>query len=82
METEWTQRTVVELAEAVRGGQVQAQAVAQEHLARIRERDPHLRAFIHVDPDTVLEAARSIDLRRERGESLGPLAGGPVAHET
>ncbi len=79
MATEWTQRTVVELAEAVRGGQVQAQAVAQEHLARIRERDPHLRAFIHVDPDTVLEAARSIDLRRERGESLGPLAGVPVA---
>src|SRR5207253_2963259 len=43
------------------------------------ERDPTVRAFLHVDADSALEQARAVDLKHRRGEPLGPLAGVPVA---
>src|SRR5215470_12199513 len=36
-------------------------------------------AFLHVDEAGVLEQARAIDQKRQRGEPLGVLAGLPVA---
>jgi aspartyl-tRNA(Asn)/glutamyl-tRNA(Gln) amidotransferase subunit A len=65
--------TVVEIADAVRAGK-SAVDVASEFLSR---RDD-FGCFYRVDKDGALEAARTVDERVRKGESL-PLAGVPVA---
>jgi aspartyl-tRNA(Asn)/glutamyl-tRNA(Gln) amidotransferase subunit A len=53
--------------------------VAQAHLDRIATVDDRVGAFLHVDTDGALAAARAVDQRRASGEELGPLAGVPLA---
>ena len=69
---------VFELARSVATGSISAESVAEEALERIR-RGSELNAFLTVSDATALEAARSLDARRKRGESLGKLAGVPIA---
>jgi aspartyl-tRNA(Asn)/glutamyl-tRNA(Gln) amidotransferase subunit A len=71
--------TVASIAESVRRGQRRAVDVAETALARIGERDPDLHAFLAVARDELLAQARAVDDKRARGETLGPLAGVPVA---
>src|SRR5262249_54144078 len=59
--------------------EITAETLTREFLKAIQERDPHVRAFLHVDEAGALQQARSIDARRQRGEQLGSLAGLPVA---
>jgi aspartyl-tRNA(Asn)/glutamyl-tRNA(Gln) amidotransferase subunit A len=73
------QPSAVEIAERVRAGETPAVAFAERALAAISERDAGLGAFLHVDRDAVLAAARAVDEKRARGERLGALAGVPVA---
>lgn len=68
-----------EVARRVAAGDLRAEAVAVAFLARVREADSTIRAFVHCDPDAVVACARDIDERRARGTPLGPLAGVPVA---
>jgi aspartyl-tRNA(Asn)/glutamyl-tRNA(Gln) amidotransferase subunit A len=70
--------SIPELVERVRTGSVSAEQVTRESLAQI-ERTRDLGAFLHVSGDNALSAARRIDERRARGETLGPLAGVPIA---
>jgi len=70
---------VTQIAERVRAGELLAETVAGETLARIAALDPGLHAFLHVARDAALEQARELDRRRSRGDVLGPLAGVPVA---
>lgn len=72
-------RTVTELADLLARREISAEALTGEFLQAIRQRDPHVRAFLHVDEAAALEQARSVDAKRQRGEPLGPLAGVPVA---
>ena len=69
---------VAEIADAVRSGAVSAESVARRTLGIIEERNERLGAYLHVDGGGLLEAARKLDARRERGDKLGPLAGVPV----
>ena len=48
------------------------------HLARIAALDPLLHAFVDVDADAVLAAARAQDERAARGAPRGSLGGVPV----
>ena len=69
---------IAELAALVSRGDVSAESVTAESLARIAaKRD--LNALLHVATDAALGAARALDQRRSRGEPLGPLAGVPIA---
>ena len=68
---------ISELADRVRKGEVTAEFVASASLAAISTRNS-LNAFVHVSQDEVLEAARGIDQKRSRGETLGKLAGVPI----
>ncbi len=70
--------TIPELVARVHLGQLSAEEVARASLARI-EATRSLGAFLHVARTATIEAARSIDERRARGEQLGPLAGVPIA---
>jgi aspartyl-tRNA(Asn)/glutamyl-tRNA(Gln) amidotransferase subunit A len=71
--------TVIEIAADVRAGRRSATEVVEEHLARIDRSDGEIHAFLYVDADGALAAARAIDDRVARGEDPGPLAGVPVA---
>lgn len=67
-----------EIASAVRAGEVSAVEVFDSVEEKVAEVDPAIRAFLRRDP-AGRERAESIDRRRAAGESLGPLAGVPVA---
>jgi aspartyl-tRNA(Asn)/glutamyl-tRNA(Gln) amidotransferase subunit A len=76
---ELTRLTAAELAARVAAGEVSAVEVAQAHLDRIAAVDAKLHAFLHVDADGALAAARRVDAARAAGVPLGPLAGVPLA---
>jgi aspartyl-tRNA(Asn)/glutamyl-tRNA(Gln) amidotransferase subunit A len=81
--TDLIRLTAAETAAKVATGEVSAVEVAQAHLDRIAEVDggEHggVHAFLHVDTDGALAAAKAIDGKRAAGEELGPLAGVPLA---
>ncbi|MDT4972834.1 MAG: aspartyl-tRNA(Asn)/glutamyl-tRNA(Gln) amidotransferase subunit [Pseudonocardiales bacterium] len=74
-----TRRTAAETAAAVASGEVSAVEVAQAHLDRIAEVDGQVHAFLHVDTDGALAAAKAVDEKVAAGEELSPLAGVPLA---
>ncbi|PZF89208.1 Asp-tRNA(Asn)/Glu-tRNA(Gln) amidotransferase subunit GatA [Micromonospora deserti] len=74
-----TRMTATEIAGLVAGGGTSAVEVTQAHLDRIAAVDDRVNAFLHVDVEGALAAAREVDARRAAGERLGPLAGVPVA---
>lgn len=67
------------IAEAVRGGRVTAEAVAEAALARIAARNPTLNAVTDLTTERALAAARAVDAALGRGADPGPLAGVPYA---
>lgn len=69
---------VIDTAEGVRSGRGSAVDAVEEALACIAARNAELNAFVHIDADGALAAAREVDRRRERGEDPGPLAGVPL----
>jgi aspartyl-tRNA(Asn)/glutamyl-tRNA(Gln) amidotransferase subunit A len=77
--TDLIRYTAAETAAAVASGDVSAVEVAQAHLDRIDAVDTKVHAFLHVDTEGALSAARAVDEKRARGEELGPLAGVPLA---
>ncbi|MDF5753403.1 Asp-tRNA(Asn)/Glu-tRNA(Gln) amidotransferase subunit GatA [Spongiactinospora sp. TRM90649] len=74
-------KSAAELGELMAAGEVSAAEVTRAHLDRIEQVDGELHAFLHVATDAALEQARAIDDRRAAGETLGPLAGVPIAHK-
>lgn len=60
-------------------GQVSAVEITQAVLDRIDGVEPQVRAFLTVTAEGALEQARELDAKRAAGESLGPLAGVPIA---
>lgn len=68
------------LAKALAAKQVSSVELTQAALTRIAAANPTLNAFISVDEDGALAAARAADARLANGES-GPLLGIPLAHK-
>ncbi|TWU00206.1 Glutamyl-tRNA(Gln) amidotransferase subunit A [Botrimarina colliarenosi] len=60
-------------------GEVTSVELTQAHLDRITAVDDRVGAFLKVTGERALAQAAAIDKRRAAGESLGPLAGLPVA---
>jgi aspartyl-tRNA(Asn)/glutamyl-tRNA(Gln) amidotransferase subunit A len=77
--TDLTRRSAADLAALVAAGDASAVEIAEAHLGRIEAVDASLHAFLHVDRDGALAAARAVDERRAAGGELGPLAGVPLA---
>ena len=67
------------LASAISRREVSAVEVTQAHLDRIAAVDERVHAFLHVDGEAALAAARGVDARLAAGDRLGPLAGVPLA---
>jgi aspartyl-tRNA(Asn)/glutamyl-tRNA(Gln) amidotransferase subunit A len=72
--------TVAQLARALREREVSSVELVQESLSRIEQAQPVLNAFITIDRDGGIAAARDADAALARGEA-GPLAGVPIAHK-
>ncbi|MCI2423321.1 Asp-tRNA(Asn)/Glu-tRNA(Gln) amidotransferase subunit GatA [Saccharopolyspora sp. K220] len=71
--------TASELAAKLQAGEVTSVEVTQAHLDRIAAVDPAVHAFLHVDADGALAAARRADADRAAGRATSPLAGVPLA---
>jgi aspartyl-tRNA(Asn)/glutamyl-tRNA(Gln) amidotransferase subunit A len=71
--------TAAELSTLLRRGEITSESLTALFLQSVRQRDPQVKAFLHVDEAVVLEQARDIDAKRKRGDVLGPLAGVPIA---
>jgi aspartyl-tRNA(Asn)/glutamyl-tRNA(Gln) amidotransferase subunit A len=74
-----TDRSAAELLPLLALGEITSEALTGEYLQAIRQREPSIQAFLHVDEAAVLAQARAVDARRRQGESVGALAGMPVA---
>ena len=71
--------TAVDLAAKIRSRELSSVEVTQAHLDRIDEVDGDVHAFLHVDGARALVAAEAVDAKIAAGESVGPLAGVPLA---
>lgn len=68
-----------ELHEKLKAGTVTATALAGEYLARIKEKDREIGAYLSVFEETVLNQASQIDEKIARGEEIDLLEGIPGA---
>ncbi|MEU4561292.1 Asp-tRNA(Asn)/Glu-tRNA(Gln) amidotransferase subunit GatA [Actinoplanes sp. NPDC023936] len=73
--TDLTRESAASLAKLISAREVSAVEVATAHLDRIDAVESRVHAFLHVDREGALEAARKVD----NGEITGPLAGVPIA---
>ena len=77
--SELTNLSAADLAARIAARDVSAREVTDAFLARIEAVDAQVRAFITVTPDAARAAADAVDQRLAAGETLGPLAGVPMA---
>jgi aspartyl-tRNA(Asn)/glutamyl-tRNA(Gln) amidotransferase subunit A len=70
--------TVMELAAAVRRGEVSPSEVVWDALARIADLNGAVNAFVAVDPEGAGAQAVALEQRLAAGEAIGPLVGVPV----
>ena len=73
-------KTIAQLAEDLRTGELTSVELTQGYLERIRRLDPALNAFVTVSEEQALAAAQTADAERARGRG-GPLTGIPIAHK-
>ncbi len=71
--------TAIDIAAGIRGGELSAVGVLEEHLDRIAEREGDVHAFNFVMEDHARARAAEIDRLVAAGGDPGPLAGVPVA---
>lgn len=72
-------QTIPELRDKVAHGKLSAAALCEEYLRRLEARDPALRVMCDTTAQSARQAAASIDGSVGRGDSIGTLAGIPVA---
>jgi aspartyl-tRNA(Asn)/glutamyl-tRNA(Gln) amidotransferase subunit A len=69
------------VASAIGDKRMSAREAAQSCLDRIAKWQPHLNAFMAIEPDEALKAADAADAALARGGRRGPLHGVPMAHK-
>jgi len=67
------------IAQQIRKKKISPVELVQAHLAKIARLNPQLNAFVQVDSEGALRAARSAEAAVTRGETLGPLHGVPIS---
>jgi aspartyl-tRNA(Asn)/glutamyl-tRNA(Gln) amidotransferase subunit A len=76
---ELTRATAHELLEKLVRREVSSEELTAAFLAQIERLDGRVRAFLHVDGDYAIAKAKLVDAKRSLGESMGRLAGVPIA---
>ena len=72
-------KTAAEMSSALAKGEITSVSLTKQHLDRITDVDNEVKAFLHVDTESALAQAASVDADRAAGKPLGPLAGVPLA---
>ena len=72
-------KTAAEMSSALAKGEITSVSLTKQHLDRIADVDNEVKAFLHVDTESALAQAASVDADRAAGKPLGPLAGVPLA---
>lgn len=67
------------LVHQIKSKKLTAQEVVREYLAKIKEKDSEIQAFLVITENLALTQAQQIDQQVSRGKDAGPLAGVPVA---
>jgi len=70
---------LVALADAIADGSISAEQATATALSRAEGNT--LNAFVRIQHESAMEAARAADLHRAAGKALGPLHGVPLAHK-
>jgi len=70
-----------ETAARIKARDVSALEVAETAIRRAERLQPTLNAFISLEAEAALDAARDVDARLGRGEEIGALGGVPLAHK-
>jgi Asp-tRNA(Asn)/Glu-tRNA(Gln) amidotransferase A subunit family amidase len=70
--------TAIQAGAALREGSLSATEYVQACLARIRQTEPQVGAWIHLDEEYALRQAKTLDEHRASGRPLGRLHGLPV----
>ncbi|WP_137155089.1 amidase [Rhizobium sp. FKL33] len=76
-----TPETLADAARFIRSGQVSSEAMTRAALSRAKTSQERLNAFIEIEEEQALEAARAADRALAEGRANGPLHGVPLAHK-
>ena len=74
-----TYRDAIDVARLISAGEISAAEALESTLARLQATEPRLNAFAAVLAAEARRDAQAADLRRRRGDPLGPLHGVPVS---
>ncbi len=74
-----TRTSAAELADKLAAGEISSVELTRAHLDRIAAVDGDVHAFLHVDAEGALAAARAADERRTAGSPASSLDGVPIA---
>ena len=69
------------IAERIASRDISAVEVCENAIRRGEQLQPTLNAFISLQAEAAIAAAREVDARIGKGEVPGPLAGVPLAHK-
>ena len=73
--------SLTEAAQALRDRKVSSVELTQAALAAAKALQPKVNAFVRIDEESALAAARACDAEIAQGKSRGPLHGVPLAHK-
>ena len=76
---ELTKLTIKSLHQGLREKQFSAVEVSEAYLKQIERKDKSLEAYLSVDREGVVSAAREVDATINKGQPIGRLAGIPLA---
>ena len=79
--TDPAELTLTELASGIRDGKLSSVEATRSLLARIERWQPALNAFVRIEAEEALQAAKAADERLARGQASGSLHGVPLAHK-
>ena len=79
MSSPLAERPVRELKGLLDPGALTSEALVNDCLTHISLRNPKIHAFLRVNADEALAQAKTIDQKRQAGQSLGLLGGLPIA---
>jgi len=73
------QMNIKEMVEKIKSGELTSEALVQSYIEEITKSEPTINAFLTLTCDEALAKAKEIDAKIKAGESLGRLAGIPIA---
>ncbi|MEN9589254.1 MAG: hypothetical protein RLZZ481_1040 [Pseudomonadota bacterium] len=75
------EQSIIQISQALRRGETSSVQLTQTALARARQVEPQINAFIELREEQALEQAQTLDREAAQGRWRGPLHGVPLAHK-